>query len=95
MALGCEANEAWLASSSILLRGYMRSAMRRSESGGIMRSSADTWYQVGFYFHAGDETGSPNVEPTGAFCVTAITSASSAERSWQKLSWNLSCLIHT
>ena len=38
---------------------------------------------------------SPNVDPTGAFCVTAITSASSSDRSWQKLSWNLSCLIQT
>ena len=31
---------------------------------------------------------------SGAFCVTAITSASSASRSWQKLSWNLSCFSH-
>ena len=35
------------------------------------------------------------VEQTGAFCVTAITSASSVGRSWQKLSRNLSCAIHT
>jgi DNA-binding MarR family transcriptional regulator len=36
IALGFEASEAWLASSSIVLRGFMRSAMRRSVSGWIM-----------------------------------------------------------
>jgi hypothetical protein len=29
------------------------------------------------------------LKPTSAFCVTAVTSASSAGRSWQRLSWNL------
>src|SRR6516165_11484312 len=60
-----------------------------------MRSAADTWYQDGLTFHAVVVTGSVNVEARGAFCVTAITSASSAGRSWQKLSPNLSCLIQT
>src|SRR5690242_17487670 len=60
-----------------------------------MRSSVETWYQVGFLFHAGSVTVSANVEPTGAFWVTAMTSAWSAGRSWQKLSRNLSWAIHT
>jgi hypothetical protein len=38
---------------------------------------------------------SPNVLPTGAFWVTAMTSASSAVRSWQKLSWNFGGSIQT
>ena len=42
IAPGCEASEAWLASNSIVRRGFMRSAMRRSVTGGIMRSSLDT-----------------------------------------------------
>lgn len=49
---GWEASEAWLASSSTVLRGLILSAMRRSLSGLIMRSFADTWYQVGLVRHA-------------------------------------------
>lgn len=59
-----------------------------------MRSSVDTWYDVGLTRQAGAVTVSPNVEVRGAFWVTAMTKASSAGRSWHKLSWNLSCLIH-
>ena len=58
-----------------------------------MRSSLEIWYQDGFFFHAGAVTLSAKVLASGAFCVTAMTSASSAVRSWQKLSWNLSGLI--
>src|ERR1700683_5421514 len=94
-ALGCDASEAWLAASSIVLRGLMRSAIRRSLSGWIIRSSVETSYHVGFFFQAGSVTVSPNVDPTGAFWVIAITSASAAGKAWQKLSRNLSGAIHT
>ncbi|MEV6678150.1 hypothetical protein AB0N09_14980 [Streptomyces erythrochromogenes] len=59
-----------------------------------MRSWPETWYQTGFFFQAGEVTLSPKVEPSGAFWVTAMTRASSASRTWQKLSWNFSRLIH-
>lgn len=78
----------------MVLRGFMRSAMRRSLSGWIMRSLVEIWYQLGFARQASAVTSSPNVDASGAFCVTAMTSASSADRSWAKLSWNLSCLTH-
>jgi hypothetical protein len=79
----------------VVLQGFMRSATPRSLSEWITRSLVETWYEVGFFVHAGSETALPKVNPTGAFCVAAITSASSTGRSWQKLSWNLSCLIQT
>jgi hypothetical protein len=66
MAPGREASEAWLASRSIVVRGCMRSAMRRFASGWIIRSLVDTWYHVGFFFQAGSQMVFPNVEPTGA-----------------------------
>ncbi|MFG2234429.1 hypothetical protein ACGFNX_31320 [Streptomyces sp. NPDC048723] len=54
----------------------------------------DTSYQVGFVVQAGAMMLSPKVEPSGSFWVTAMTSASSGERSCAKPSWNVSCLIH-
>ena len=42
IAAGCEASDAWLASSSIVFRGPIRSAIRRSLSGWIMRSAVET-----------------------------------------------------
>ena len=93
-AYGFEASDAWPAASVMILRGCMRADMRFWFSGLIMRSSLETWYHVGFFFHAGALTLSPKVLASGAFCVTAITRASSALRSWQKLSWYLSCRIH-
>src|SRR4051812_32924240 len=94
-AVAWEASKAWLAAISIVSRGCMRCAIRRWLSGWIILSSVETWYQVGFLFHAGSVTVSAKVEPTGAFWVTAMTSASSAGRSWQKVSRNLSGGIHT
>jgi hypothetical protein len=67
--------------------------MRRWLSGSIIRSSVDTWYHDGLVRHAGSDASAANVTPSGAFCVTAMTSASSSGRSWQKLSWNRSCAI--
>src|SRR4051795_8684101 len=93
-AVAWEASKAWLAAISIVLRGVMRCAIRRWLSGRIILSSVETWYQVGFLFHAGSVTVSAKVEPTGAFWVIAMTSASSAGRSWQKVSRNLSGGIH-
>src|SRR4051812_47185913 len=94
-AVAWEASKAWLAAISIVSRGCMRCAIRRWLSGWIILSSVETWYQVGFLFHAVSVTVSAKVEPTGAFWVTAMTSASSAGRSWQKVSRNLSGGIHT
>ncbi|MFA7762120.1 hypothetical protein [Streptomyces sp. NRRL S-448] len=59
-----------------------------------MRSAVDTSYQVGFVVQAGAMMLSPKVEPSGSFWVTAMTSASSGERSCARPSWNVSCLIH-
>jgi hypothetical protein len=74
--------------------GLHLAAMAFWFSGAIMRSWRDSWYQLGLCFHAGSLTASPKVLASGAFWVTAITRPSSALRSWQKLSWNLSARSH-
>src|SRR5262249_6690397 len=70
---GFDAKEACPAASVIVLRAPRRVAMRVWFCGWIIRSSLDTWYQEGLLFHAGVVMRSPNVLPTGAFCVTAMT----------------------
>jgi len=52
ISLPCEANDAWLAWRVIVFSAFMRSAKNRSVSGGIMRSFAETWNQLGFTFQA-------------------------------------------
>ena len=44
-----------------------------------MRSLADTWYQLGFFFHAGSDTAAPKVEPTGFFHAGSDTAAPKVE----------------
>src|SRR6266403_1488103 len=48
---GCDMRETWLAFTSIVV-ALMRFAMKRSRSGLIVRSSAETAYQLGFDRHA-------------------------------------------
>jgi uncharacterized membrane protein YjgN (DUF898 family) len=52
-SVGRVAKEAWLVSSSMVWRAWMRLAIHRSVSGGIIRSWAETWYQLGLVFQAG------------------------------------------
>ncbi len=70
--------------------GAIRAAIRSWFSGAIMRSALEIWYQEGLLFQAGLPMVSPKVLASGAFWVMLMTSPSSAARSWQKLSWNLS-----
>src|ERR1700742_4382939 len=83
---GRDANEAWLASSSIVSRACMRRAIHRWDSGWIIRSWVETWYQLGLVLHAGCPlTSSTHRREVGRWLV-AMTSASVASTSWQKLS---------
>jgi hypothetical protein len=81
-----DASEAWLAAKVMIWRAFIRADMCFWLSGLIIRSSLEIGYQHGFFFHAGALILLPKVLARGAFCVTAITRASSAVRSWQKLS---------
>ena len=78
---GCDAKDACPAGSSTSLRGFIRPAIMRSLSGWIIRSSLETWYQLGLTFHAGAVTASPKVLANGAFWVTAMISESLTSRS--------------
>ena len=63
---GIEASEAWLALSVMtFLRQVFPTSLFHS------------LYHDGLFFQAGFATFSPKTLPTGAFCVTAVTSASS------------------
>jgi len=85
-ASGCEASEAWLAVSVTTFFAFKRPDIQLWLAGAIIRSSLEIWYQDGFFFQAGLVIASWKVPASGAFCVAAMTSASSAGRSWQKLS---------
>src|ERR1700733_11095202 len=92
-SFGFEASDAWLELSVMIFFGFIRADIHFWMSAGSIRSSLEIWYQDGFDFHAGTVTLFENVPRSGAFWVTPITRPSSGVRSWQKLSWNLSCLI--
>jgi len=80
ISLPCEANDAWLAWRVIVFFAFMRSAKKRSVSGGIMRSFAEIWNQLGFTFQAGGPDFSSKQRPEMGFCERAITSASVSSR---------------
>jgi hypothetical protein len=89
---GIDASEAWLAFSLMTFLAPRRPDIHSWFAGAIIRSSLEIWYHEGFLFQAGAVSGFSKVLATGAFWVTAMTRASLAVRSWQKLAWNLSDL---
>ncbi len=67
MALGCDASEAWLASSSIVSRGSIRLAISRSVSGWIDLVLAFAFYRL--------ERGPPGTEITSYGDALFLTSS--------------------
>ena len=67
-ALGCESIATWLVFSSVVV-AFMRFAKKRSSSGAITWSRAETMYHAGFDFHAAVETCAPNADAAIGPCV--------------------------
>jgi hypothetical protein len=72
----------------------IRRAIDRWVCDGIIRSWAETWYQLGLVSHAGSPVKSSRQRRASGLWVVAMTSDSISSRSWQKLSWTVSWRCH-
>jgi hypothetical protein len=71
-----------------------RLAMKRSASGGMALSCADTKYHEGRSFHPATVAFSVRAARLSGRWLTAIVAARSAGRSAQKVRWNSSILMN-
>src|SRR6478672_11336474 len=76
-ACGCDTYTAWLPLASTTGEPA-RLDMARCASGGIILSSVDTRYQLGFVFHAGSVTAPLRASSPHGTCESAMNAAASA-----------------
>src|SRR4249919_445631 len=82
-ALGCDSIDTWLVGSSVVA-ALIFFAKALSASGWIIRSLAETMYQLGLAAHAAAVTFVSNAAEFTGTCDTAIRLASAGATSWAK-----------